>query len=70
MMHEPVPIDVATEIHELRADGLGMNLIGMFTGINSSTVKRVISGAHQNYSERLSTRQTQGLLNHCFRPIS
>ena len=67
--HAPVPFDVATEIHELRSVGLGMNLISQLTGINSSTVKRVISGAHQNYSDKLSCRQVQTMINTGFRPV-
>lgn len=69
-MHEPVPLDVAAEILELSIEGFGRDKIGFITGINSSTVKKVISGSHKSYSDKLSCRQTQGLLNHCFRPIT
>ena len=69
-MHEPVPLDVANEILELRNDGLGMNYIGFVTGINSSTVKRVISGSHKHYCDKLSARQVQGLINKGFRNVS
>ena len=62
-MHEPVPIDVAAEIRELSDEGIGVNQISAITGINSSTVKRVISGKHQSYNDQLSTRQAQRLLN-------
>ena len=61
-MREPVPIDVAKQIHELDSEGQGCNQISSITGINSSTVKRVISGEHQTYSDRLSARQIQGFI--------
>jgi len=61
-MPEPVPNDVAAEIRELANEGLGYNRISAATGVNSSTVKRVISGQHQSYSDQLSARQTQRLL--------
>jgi hypothetical protein len=57
-----VPIDVAAEIREL-SDEYGSNQISAWTGVESSTVRRVISGEHQSYSEQLSARQTQQLLN-------
>ena len=62
-MQKPVPHDVAVEILELSDEGLGSNQISAFTGINSTTVKRVIAGIHQSYSNALSARQTQGLIN-------
>jgi len=60
---ESVPNDVAAEIRELSNDGIGSNKISAITGVNSSTVKRVISGKHQSYNDQLSTRQTQRLLS-------
>ena len=69
-MHESVPLDTADEIRELAGDGMGRDMIGFITGVNSSTVRKIISGAHKHYSERLSTRQAQGLINQCFRPIT
>ena len=68
--HKPVPVDVGIQILELKKEGIGRDWIGFITGINSSTVKRVISGEHQNYSNSLSARQVQGLINQCFRPIT
>ena len=62
-MHESVPLDVAAEIRELSDDGYGRNQISAWTGINSDTVRRVISGLHKSYSDQLSARQTQQLLN-------
>ena len=62
-MSETVPIDVAAEIRELSDNGYGSNQISALTGVNSSTVRRIVSGHHQSYDERLSTRQTQHLLN-------
>ena len=62
-MSESVPNDVAAEIRELSDEGIGSNQISAITGINSSTVKRVISGKHQSYNDQLSTRQTQRLLS-------
>ena len=69
MSHDPVPLDVASEIHELRSAGLGMNQIGAFTGVNSSTVKRVIAGKHQSYCDKLSSRQIQRLIYVGFQPL-
>jgi hypothetical protein len=66
--HQPVPMDVAVQIRELSNRGIGCNEICAITGINSSTVRKVISGEHQSYSDKLSPRQSQGLLNVCFRP--
>ncbi len=68
-VHQSVPLDVAVEIRELSCDGLGRNQIGLLTGINSSTVRKIISGDHQNYNEKLSTRESQDMINQCFRPI-
>ena len=62
-MSESVPNDVAAEIRELSNDGIGSNKISAITGVNSSTVKRIISGLHQGYNDQLSTRQTQRLLS-------
>ena len=62
-MHEPVPVDVATEIRELSVEGFGSNQISAFTGVYSSTVRQVISGKHKSYSERLSIRQVQAFIN-------
>ncbi len=62
-MHKLVPLDVAVEILELSDEGFGSNQISAFTGINSTTVKRIISGIHKSYSNALSARQTQGLIN-------
>lgn len=62
-MHKFVPLDVASEIRELSDEGLGCDKIGALTGINSSTVKRIISGIHESYTDRLSPRQVQALLN-------
>jgi len=58
-----VPLDVASEIRELSNEGLGCNKIAALTGVNSSTVKRIISGIHRSYTDRLSPRQVQTLLN-------
>ena len=69
MSHEPVPFDVASEIHELRDDGFGMNQIGAFTGVNSSTVKKIIAGQHQSYCDKLSSRQIQRLIYVGFQPL-
>lgn len=62
-MHEPVPVDVATEIRELSSEGLGNNQISAFTGVYSSTVRQVISGKHKSYSDKLSARQVQAFIN-------
>jgi len=62
-MYEPVPADVATEIHELSAEGFGSNQISAFTGVYSSTVRQVISGKHKSYSEKLSARQLQAFID-------
>jgi len=67
--HQSVPLDVAAEIRELSFDGLGRKQIGHLTGINSSTVRNIISGTYKNYSEKLSVRESQGLINQCFRPL-
>lgn len=69
-MHEPVPLDIADEIRELAGEGFGANQISSITGIYASTVRRVISGDHKSYSDKLSTRQIQGVLNHCFKPLT
>jgi len=58
-----VPLDVASEIRELSNEGLGCNKISALTGVGSSTVKRIISGIHRSYTDRLSPRQVQALLN-------
>lgn len=67
--HEPVPIDLAKQVIELSEDGIGRNQISAITGINSSTVRRIIEGKHQSYSDTLSIRQVQSMINQCFRPI-
>jgi hypothetical protein len=60
---DPVPLDTATEILELSSEGLGSNQIGFLTSVDSNTVKRVVNGKHKSYSERLSIRQVQALIN-------
>ena len=67
--HEPVPIDVAKQVIELSQSGLGRKQISLITGINASTVRRIIEGKHQNYSDTLSIRQVQSMINQCFRPV-
>ncbi len=62
-MHDPVPVDVATEIRELSREGFGSNQIGFLTGIYASTVRQVISGKHKSYSDKLSPRQVQSFIN-------
>jgi len=66
-MHESVPLDVGAEIHELSDEGIGRNQISAYTGVPSTTVKRVLSGLHQSYSDQLSARQVQRLINEGFR---
>ncbi len=68
-MYEPVPKDVAAEIHELRERGLGINWIGFLTAVPSSTVKQILAGSHKGYCDKLSTRERQTLINTGFRPI-
>lgn len=59
----PVPKDVAAQILELSEDGLGRNKISQITGINSDTVRRVITGEHQSFSDQFSTRQLNAFIN-------
>lgn len=61
--------DDARQIHELKARGHGSNYIGHLLDINASAVKAVLHDKRVSYSEKLSTRQRQGLLNTAFRPI-
>ena len=67
-MANPVPLDVAAEIHELRERGFGINQIGADTGVNSSTVKQILNGQHKGFCDKLTTRQRQQLMNTGFQP--
>ena len=69
MKPDAVPLDVAKQILELSKEGYGSNMISSITGINSSTVRRVIRGEHKGYSDKLSTRQIQEFIKSCFRPV-
>lgn len=64
--HNPVPVDVAKHIVELSEEGYGVNQIGFITGVNSSTVRRIIQGEHQSFCNKLSARQIQRFLDNCF----
>ena len=66
--HESVPLDTANQVIELAESGLGRNQISVITGINASTVRRIIQGKHQSYCNTLSIRQVQSMINQCFRP--
>lgn len=57
-----VPLDVADEIRELHAAGVGFSRIMLLTDVPSATAWRIVRGEHRNYSDALSTRQRTRLL--------
>ena len=57
-----VPMDTASEIHELDEYGYGRNRISHITGIPASTVRKVLNGVHQTFDNKLTVRQRQGLI--------
>jgi len=61
-VHESVPMDAATEIRELDADGFGRNAISSITGVNASTVRNILEGKHQTFCSKLTPRQTSQLI--------
>lgn len=67
-LKEQLTLDQADQIRELAASGYGRNKISAMVGVNSSAVKAVIQGSRVHFSERLSTRQIQALLNQAFQP--
>jgi hypothetical protein len=58
--------DLAEQIRELADKGHGCNWIGHLLDVNASAVKAVLQGTRVTYSNKLSTRQRQNLINSAF----
>lgn len=67
-MKHDISEDDRAKIVELKKQGHGRNWIAHLLDINASAVKSVLEGQRKNYSDQLSTRQRQSLLNSAFGP--
>ena len=68
-LRDEIGQDEARQILELYEQGYGRNRIGQIVGVNSSAVRKVIAGERVHYSEKLSTRERQRLLETAFSPF-
>lgn len=64
--HNPVPLDAAEEIKELALQGVGRNQISAITGVPASTVRNILGGEFKTFTDKLTPRQVQALLNRAF----
>lgn len=65
-MNNDVSYGDAAEIRRLAAKGYGRNTIAMIVGTNASAVKEVLSGRRKTFSDKLTTRDRQQLINGAF----